>query len=326
MNSSQHPSSRRRFLQITGVATVGAAVLPGLAATGRPNASRKTAWTWTGHVLGAESTISLYGLPDDKASRLTRSCFQELRRLEKLFSLYEPDSAVCRLNRQGYLDDPPVELVRLLSEADRVARITGGRFDVTIQSLWSALSEHAQKSQGHPLPARPLEELLDRVDHTRLKVSTKRIEFTQPGMAITLNGIAQGWITDRITETLRKGGVTSTLINIGEYRALGQHPDRRPWQLGVRGANGPEDLVDVVPLRHEALAVSGGHGHPFSQKQNHLLHPVTGKSPSPDRIIAIVAPTATEADALSTACAVVDDEEAHGLAKACDVELRIYRS
>jgi len=324
MMRTNRKMSRRRFLRITGLAGFGAASLS-LLDHGIAAEASVPAWTWRGVVMGADASVSLHGLSEAKASRLTLGCFEELRRLEKLFSLYDPDSAVCRLNRQGYLLDPPPELVRLLLEARSFSKQTGGAFDVSVQPLWVGLRDHFKRTPTPP-PATLLRELLVNVDYRGIQVSRRRIAFRRSGMAVTLNGIAQGWITDRIAEYLQREGVSSTLINIGEYRALGMHPENRPWRLGVRGSDGADDLLDTVPLEQAALAVSGGHGHPFADLPgaHHLVHPRTGLCQPTRRTIALVARTATEADALSTACAVVDDEAASGFARDRAVRLRLF--
>ena len=55
-----------------------------------------------------------------------------------------------------------------------------------------------------------------------------------PGMAITLNGIAQGYITDRVADLLRNEGFDQAMVDLGEWRALGSHPDGRPWRAATR--------------------------------------------------------------------------------------------
>jgi len=319
MNPSR-PTSRRRFLRIVGLAALTSSAGRALPAAGvRP-------WTWQGVVLGADASIQIHGLPESTSRRLTRSCFKELRRCERIFSLYEPESAVCRLNRAGRLPDPPPELVDILKEARAYGERTGGAFDVSVQPLWTFLRDHHAREPGAEPSPQGLREVLDKVDYRAIRISTRLAEFARPGMAITLNGIAQGWITDRVTDYLRREGVSSTLVNIGEYRALGGHPEQRPWQLGVSGSAGPDAPLDILPLENAALAVSGGHGHPFAEHAlaHHLVDPRTGRCRPAGRTVAVVAPTATEADALSTACAVVDDRDARRFATRSSVRLQIY--
>ena len=83
------------------------------------------------------------------AGRLAALAMAEIRRLERIFSLYLPDSALSRLNRDAVLKAPPFELLECLSIAGTVHQTSGGRFDPTVQALWAA---HARATvRGQPL-------------------------------------------------------------------------------------------------------------------------------------------------------------------------------
>jgi thiamine biosynthesis lipoprotein len=146
-------------------------------------------------------------------------------------------------------------------------------------------------------------EILSKVDYRHLKVSSDRIALLKPGSAITLNGIAQGYATDRVTETLRAAGFSTTLVNMGEIRATGTKPDGTPWQVGLADADKPGEMSETVSLVDHAIATTAGAGFRFDPagRFTHLFDPRTGHSPSLYRSVSVIAPTATEADALSTA-------------------------
>jgi hypothetical protein len=61
-----------------------------------------------------------------------------LRHLESQLSLFDPASALCRLNRDGVLRQPDPALVDLLEQAQAVSARSQGAFDVTVQPLWAA--------------------------------------------------------------------------------------------------------------------------------------------------------------------------------------------
>ena len=69
---------------------------------------------------------------------------QAIRSVEKQMSLFDPDSAVNRLNRFGKLQNPDAELVSVLSLAQYVSSRSAGAFDVTMQPLWGLWSLHSQ--------------------------------------------------------------------------------------------------------------------------------------------------------------------------------------
>jgi thiamine biosynthesis lipoprotein len=121
-------------------------------------------------------------------------------------------------------------------------------------------------------------------------------------MQLTLNGIAQGFITDHISDILKDAGYQHVLVELGETRAIGSHPEQRPWRIGIKDANDPSTLHDLADLDNQALATSGSYGTRFSSDGNfhHLLDPYTGRPGTQWKSLSVIAPTATQADALST--------------------------
>lgn len=300
--------SRRRFIALSA-AFAGTAAWPGAAA-----ATPAPLVEWRGVALGATASLRL-AHPDPAAGRaLLHRCVAEIERLERIFSLYRADSALCRLNRDGRLDGPPQELVELLSYAGRVSAATDGAFDVTVQPLWQRLRAHFQASQPDPAGPR-LDDVLPLVDWRNLSVSAARLAFARPGMAATLNGIAQGYITDRVADLLRREGMTSVLIDLGEVRALGGRPDGTPWRAGLAAADGAGGIARRLDLADAALATSGGYGLVFDAagRHSHLVDPRSGRALPAGRAVSVVAPRATVADATSTALSFLPLGEAAGI-------------
>ncbi|WP_103173566.1 FAD:protein FMN transferase [Paracoccus sp. SY] len=277
--------TRRRFLTITAIA----ACLPGALAAA-------PARHWTGQALGARASIRL-DHPD--APTITARCLAEIDRLENILSLYRADSALSQLNRTGRLDNPPFELLDCLSQAGAVHRASGGAFDVTLQPLWALWAEAAV--QGRRPTSAERDAALERGGWDGVRMSPQAITL-RPGMALTLNGIGQGYVADRVAALLESQGLTDILIDTGEMRALGQ----RSWP--VRTTKGGS-----LPLSARALATSAPLGTCFDAggRDGHILDPRTGGPvASPWGAITISAPSAALADALSTAACLTRDRDA----------------
>ncbi|MDH3659155.1 MAG: FAD:protein FMN transferase [Alphaproteobacteria bacterium] len=285
-------------------AAPGLALLPGAA-----GAALQPRWRWQGTALGAKAEVILI-LPDEAvAEKLIRLAVDEIERLEDIFSLYRPDSEITRLNRDGRLKAPSPDLVALLSTARHVSELTDGAFDVTVQPLWRLYADHFAKPDADPDGPSPAAIVAARrlVDCSAIDVTSAAIRFARPGMAITLNGIAQGYITDRVADLLSAHGIEHTLIDLGEIRALGARPDGQPWQVAVDGemADEPIDLID------KAIATSSPTGAVFdrSGRFHHLFDPATGQPAAAGRQISVIAERAAFADALSTALAAMTPED-----------------
>jgi thiamine biosynthesis lipoprotein len=143
-------------------------------------------------------------------------------------------------------------------------------------------------------------------------------------MAVTLNGIAQGYITDRVTDLLKDAGLKSVLVELGETRATGVHPDGRPWRIGIRNPEVPESLSRVIELSDAAIATSAGMGTAFEDtgRHHHLFDPGSGLSAAHYLSVSVRAATATAADALSTTLSALHPERIReAIAVAGDVDV-----
>jgi thiamine biosynthesis lipoprotein len=302
---------RRRALCI--LAATGGLGLPRLGVPSASTAAAPPLVDWSGPVLGGIGSIRLHHPDPESARTLVTQCVAEIERLETLFSLWRRDSLLSALNRRGVLAAPPSDMVRLLTAAQHAATLTGGLFDVTVQPLWALYRDHFSGQGADPEgpPRDAVQAILALVDQRRLLVSPDRIALTRKGMAVTLNGIAQGYITDRVVELLRRGGVTRTLVDLGEARAIGAHPSGRPWRGALEDPEVPGRLWGEVELVDRALATSGDGGFVFdaARRFTHLLDPRTGRSPRRHRAVSVVAPEATLADSLSTAFSLMPEED-----------------
>lgn len=284
--------TRRRLITI-------AAAMAALPLAARAD-TRAPARIWTGQAMGARASIRL-DHPEGEA--IAGRVLAEIDRLENILSLYRTDSALARLNRTGSLDAPPFELLECLSLADAAHRASAGRFDATVQPLWALWAEAS--AQGRRPDAAGVDRARALVGWQRVRLDTSRIEMA-PGMALTLNGIGQGYVADRVAQLLYAEGLDNILIDTGEFRALGGRPGGGDWQVTLEAGG-------KVGLMGRALASSAPLGTTFDQagQDGHILDPETGRPAALNwRAISVSAPTAALADALSTAACLTPDRQA----------------
>jgi thiamine biosynthesis lipoprotein len=231
--------------------------------------------------------------------------FSELEAIEQVLSLYRPESQLCRLNRAGKLSDPHPYLTEVLIAARNAAEQSDGAFDCTVQPLWQA---YATASQEGRLPgdaevaaARAL------VDWRQVEIRPGEVRLLKPHMAVTLNGIAQGFAADRARAVLQAHGVRQALFNTGEIGSLGFKSSREPWKVGIQHPRAADAFVSLAGLAGRSLATSGDYESAFSTdfRKNHIFDPRTGDSPAELASVSIVAPSAMQADALSTTAMVL---------------------
>jgi thiamine biosynthesis lipoprotein len=309
-------ATRRRALRI--VAAV--AGLPLLIAAVRATAPKGRFYSWRGEVLDAVSEVALWHTNAAFAQRTILRVRLEIERLERIFSLYRQDSEISRLNAAGMLSKPAPELRELVEASQRLGEISDGAFDISVQPLWRLYEAHfwSRTAIQPDLAARAREVAHALVDFRKIDSGAASIGFARPGMAITLNSLAQGYITDAVADLLRNEGFESAMVDLGEISTLGRHPDGRPWRLGIRDLGirnrwGSDNRV--VELADLALAVSGGYGTVFepSGRFHHIFDPHTAASANGLVDVAVIGPRATTANGLSTAICVAGEAQASRL-------------
>lgn len=295
MSSSE--VTRRRALRI--LAAGAASCLPFGAAPG------VTGVEWSGTALGADARILLLTADRALGEAAIEECLAEIARLERIFSLYQVSSELAQLNVEGRLRAPSIDLTELVRLSLRLNALTEGLFDPTVQPLWSL---YADWQSGRIAPER-LEALRTALRPClgigRISLGPGEIRIAA-GSALTLNGVAQGYITDRIGTLLRARGWSNVLLDLGEVLALDGRPDGTPFTIGVRESG------LRLPLWNAALATSAVGGLTFSNAPDgpaHILHPRTGLSPRHWRSVTVRHASAALADGLSTALAIADPEQ-----------------
>ena len=301
--------NRRNFLTIgTGMATLMAqGALHGSVAPGQKHLRRAKA-------LGTKVKFTVFHPEQKRANRAIDAALDKIEHVEQLMSLYRTDSQLSLLNRQGSLRNPHPDLVTALKKSIDLSRRTGGAFDVTVQPLWKLYARHADL---RTLPTEAeIGKVRQRMGWEYIRVEPEIIYFDRPGMQVTLNGVAQGLAADLAQQALEEWGIENALIDAGEFNAIGSPEQRDSWHIGVQH---PRQLGSIAKtgLQGCCLSTSGDYASKFSDDycHHHLLDPRTGLSPVKLSAVSVAAPTALQADSLSTALFVLGPEKAKEMAE-----------
>lgn len=238
----------------------------------------------------------------------------EVRRIERTYSRYRPDSIVSRINAaagdgQGVVVDD--ETAGLLDFAAQLHALSDGLFDIT-----SGVLRRAWHFQVGRLPeAGEVESLLPLVgwQHVAWRRAERRVALTQPGMELDFGGFGKEYAADRAAAVLLEAGVRHGYVNLGgDLRVLGPRPDGSPWSIGIQHPRQPDATVAGLPIAGGALATSGDYERFMDvngQRYCHILDPRTGWPVRHWQSISVVAPLCTAAGALST-IAMLKQEQA----------------
>ncbi|MGB1656821.1 MAG: FAD:protein FMN transferase [Longimicrobiales bacterium] len=302
--------SRRDALRITAGVGIGAAFGIGIGAEVLKRAGLHRA-SETRIRMGTSVTLTVVHEERDEAGAMIGQTFAEMERLEAILSRYRPDSAVGRLNESGSLEAAPPELIEVLALSLDVSRRSHGAFDVTVGPLVDFYQEWFDVEHGPP-EAVDVDRVLGFVGYRGISIDGETIRFAHDRMAISLDGVAKGYIVDRAVACLTGEGADRVLVDAGgDMTSGGDGLSHEPWTIGIQHPRLADELVGRVQLNGGSIATSGDYVRHFTPDHRHydILDPRTGRSPGTLSSATVLAPTAAEADALSTAVLVLPPRE-----------------
>ncbi len=302
MNETIKPTgklTRRDFLKITAVA---AATLAGGGGTWAWLQQRPGRIQQTRLLMGTVVNLTVVAEDAKAAREAVDATFAEMQRLIAIYTSRQSRGALAKLNRHGGLANPPRELVSLLRKANYYADLSSGAFDVTVKPVLDAYQ------LGQALTP----EILSLVDYHKLKITDTALSFEKPGMQVTVDGIAKGAVVDGAVAVLNAHGLTNVLVEAGgDLLANGLRDTKDTWNVGVQDPRHRDTFLATFPIQGRAAATSGDYMHAFTQDYslNHIIVPGTGLSPAELSSATLLAPTATDADALSTTLMVLGTQK-----------------
>ena len=259
--------------------------------------------------------IVAHGENEPALRAAAEAALDEIERLERQISRHRPDSEIALVNREAWRRPVRVSpnVFELLERARLLWHESGGAFDPTILPLlecWrtaalegrtpaNAELERARKSVG--------------MDKVELQEATRTVRFAVPEMALDLGAIGKGYAIDCAVEVMRENNVTSAFIHGGTSSAhgIGCPPDQGGWRVGISNPTRPAPRAELdagfvaeIMLHDQSLGVSavpGLDGKSDLGGMARIVNPLTAKPDVTAVLAAVVAKSATDADALSTA-------------------------
>lgn len=309
--------SRRQVLICGGLAS-------GVLATGAWAMGSKGALK-TGHRAGIAfgTTVTLRALHADEKQLEAGldAAWAQIVEVQKAANLFDADSALSRLNRDGHIENAPPALIEMLTAAQEISALTHGAFDVTVQPLWT-IYETAHRAGQLPSETE-LASVRDLIGYRNIAIDWSSVRLAKPGMALTLNGIAQGYATQRCLEALAAHGIADAFLNTGEIGVAGKRDGAEPWTAGIAHPRRAGEYIALARPLDGVLATSGDYATTFTQdfKSNHIFDPRSLLSPKTMTSVSVLAKSGAYADALATAMMVMEPEPSLALARQLGVDV-----
>jgi thiamine biosynthesis lipoprotein len=255
------------------------------------------------YVMGTVFEIAAYAESSEKGSTAIDEALQEIVRMDGLMSNFKPESALSRLNRSTHFHPQkvPPDLYRVIEQAVRFSKLSGGKFDITVAplvNLWKAALS------GDSMPS------LSQRQQAEECVGYEKIELTPPDqvtfrsscMQLDLGAVGKGYAVDRAGETLHSYGIRNALINSGgsTILALGSPPGQTGWLVHLRD---PSHKIDpYVMLKDQSVSTSEQTAASLlaPESAGHIIDPVSGKPIDTRFAVSVITSSGTPSDGLST--------------------------
>lgn len=302
--------SRRNVIIAGGL--IGSGI--GAGAMFMPATGMKTAQR-SGIAFGTTVSLKASNASAAQLDRALDAAWREIIRVEQAASLFRPESALSQLNRSGALNNPPETLVQLLAEALEIARLTDGAFDPTVQPLWRVYAN--AYAAGRPAADADIASASALIGWQNIDVSPKHIQLARPGMALTLNGVAQGFATGRCLAILRDHGIENAFLDTGEIGVAGKREGQSSWTAAIADPRHPGGYIALAQPLSGILATSGDYATMWSSDftHHHILDPNTHRSPTETASVSVLAKSGALADGLATAMMVMGPEKSLALTR-----------
>lgn len=284
----------------------------------------------SGATMGTGYSLTIADPPTGLDRRVLKAAVErDLEAVNDQMSNWRARSEVSRFNggsAPSWVAVSP-DTLTVIDEALGVARLSGGAFDPTIGPLVDLWGFGPGSAERRVPPDSHIEAALQWTGfrNIRTRASIPGVAKERPDVKIDLCGVAKGFGVDKVAERLEAEGIEHYLVEIGgELRGRGHSARRRPWRIGVeKPIIGRRAIQRIVALDRGAIATSGNYRNYFESattRYSHIIDPRTGE---PVRhglaSVTVIAPTAMQADALSTALMVLGPEAGLGLAERADL-------
>jgi thiamine biosynthesis lipoprotein len=263
--------------------------------------------------MGSPFTITLYVVDSVEAATTIHKAFTLVDSLTIIFSDYEENSELNRLNASAglgkWITVSPA-LLDILQLSKGAAISSKGIFDITIGpvvKLWRATRKEKKLPDDSTL-----HQSLALVGHQYMLLDTtlKKVKLLKTGMRLDLGGIAKGYIAQKVVDFLKVAGIIHALADAGGDLVMSEPPPRKEgWTIAINAPESKNKMIgNMLSLKNQAVATSGD-VYQFvlfkGKKYSHIIDPRMGLGSTQQRNVTVIAPSGAQADWLASACSLL---------------------
>lgn len=278
------------------------------------SASAQETYKRTLKLMGSRFEITVVAKDEAEADRDIDLAVEEIRRIEKMISSWDPDSQTSEINRNAGIKPVKVdrELFDLIDRSIKISQITDGAFDVSYASMDRIWKFDGSMKQ---MPSeKEIETSVSKVGFQNIILDPQHstVFLKEPGMKIGFGAVGKGYAADKAKQLLMGNGVSGGIINAsGDMNTWGKQPDGREWMVAITNPMNKDKAFALLPLKQGAVVTSGDYEKFVSfngVRYAHIINPKTGYPATGIISVSVFAPKAELADALATSVFVMGKE------------------
>lgn len=258
-------------------------------------------------LMGNRFEISVVSEEEELAETMIGKAVDEIRRIEKLLTTFDPTSQTNQVNDQAGIAPVKVdrEVFDLVARSLKISQLTQGAFDISYGSIDKKLWNFDRNMTELPdaATARQMVRLIN-YRNVILDEQNTTIFLKERGMRIGFGGIGKGYAAERAKQVLIQNGVTSGIVNAsGDLAAWGKQPDGSDWTIGLADPDAADLPFSYLNITDMSVATSGNYEKFVmigGKKYSHTINPRTGLPVTGIKSVTIISPNAEVSDAMAT--------------------------
>jgi FAD:protein FMN transferase len=265
------------------------------------------------YLMGTWCDLTLLDEPSPDAPAIAEAAFQEIARLEDVMTTWRGDSELSRVNAEAGSGTTEIsdDLAAVVGAALDACRESGGAFDPTVGSLlalWRFDTDRPAIPAAGAIAAARAHVGCDKVSVWREPAAIR----LEAGVSLDLGGIGKGFALDRALDVLRRRGVHRAKFDFGSSSLAFEGRLVGGWPVVVADPRDRDRPMASFRVAEGSVSSSGQYERSFvrsGRRYGHIFDPREGRPVQSNLLlVTVIAPTATEADALSTAFFVLGRE------------------
>lgn len=200
--------------------------------------------------------------------------------LENSLSIYNPNSLISQFNREGIVT-PDLHLLKVVLKGKEVNQMAQGYFDMTVLPLVEAWGFGIRPHQQPP-DSSVIYVLNNCIGDSLIYFSFHQLLRKKDCVKLDVNGIAQGYSVDVLSDFLETKNIANYLIEIGgEIYARGNKPGNKEWIISIEQPGALEDNIveSYFSIENKAVTTSGNFRRYYESEGkliSHIIDPTTG--------------------------------------------------